>query len=174
MPQYRVEKNDDGGIVVYNSLKTISRGLPSEFNPVWNGNFLNLYQNGRLIIKERPFNELLDDAQNPHSSTQNAADFLTDKFQASDTGALLSRITSLENLRAIEIEQAVVLGQEIQVDLPTENPNIIGIVQLIDTSDSDNHYYPEFILENNGKRAKFISVITLNPAKIILWPRMSS
>ena len=85
--------------------------------------------------------------------------------------AFLARVVSLEALRPILINQDVTAGDLETVTMPGDNPNRIGMVQQIDSTDGDRVYYPNFTTTPDGRSAIFISVLTATQNKILIWPR---
>jgi hypothetical protein len=84
-----------------------------------------------------------------------------------------ARLAVLEGLAPIVVIQDVIVGDLETVTMPVGNPNIIGMVQQIDSTDGDRVYYPNFTTANNGRSAIFYSVLTQLENKIVIWPRPS-
>lgn len=85
--------------------------------------------------------------------------------------AFEQRMVEQERLSPILLLEDVILGNLETVQMPSGNPNIIGIVQQIDEDDGGRVFYPNFTTTPDGRSAIFQSVLTKTNNKIIIWPR---
>jgi hypothetical protein len=115
-----------------------------------------------------------DNRGNPFSvgNSNLTIDAISQALNTAD-GDIFERISRLETLKPIIQREDVVLGNLKTVTMPVDNPNIIGMVQQIDSTDGDKVYYPNFTTANNGRSAIFYSVLTQLENKIVIWPRPS-
>lgn len=88
--------------------------------------------------------------------------------------ALENRLAALENMNVIEVTDNLIAAAQVTTGMPANNPNKIGKIAVVDDSGPNLEVYmiQEFTVINPDQRSVvYYSPITLNNAKIWIWPR---
>jgi len=83
----------------------------------------------------------------------------------------LEEIAGLLKLKPFHVTKDIIEGREETLLMPSNNPNKIGLVQIIDSQNENETYNLDLNLASDGRSATFYSPITLNNASIWIWPK---